>query len=149
MLRQSSVSANEGLVLFRTKNAPGLLSPALTHVPRHFLEASPRGANLLSRSFRLGKALTRIALQLCAQSFVDLKAILARNIGMNLFVWAVLATVLVVPGTVMAQSGGGGGGGGGPRVAVPQVAVPHRVPPQAAVQAPAAEPSLGQQRAGG
>jgi hypothetical protein len=52
-------------------------------------------------------------LQLCAQALVDLKAILARNIGMNLFAWAVLATVLVVPGTAMAQSGGGGGAASG------------------------------------
>ena len=32
---------------------------------------------------------------------------------MNLFAWAVLATVLVLPGTAMAQSGGGSGGASG------------------------------------
>ncbi len=69
---------------------------------------------------------------------------------MNVFVWAVLAAVLVVPGTAMAQSSGGGVAAGalaaGAQLAVPQRAV---VPQQVAVQAPAAAPSLGRQRAGG
>ena len=70
---------------------------------------------------------------------------------MNVFVWAVLAAVLVVPGTAMAQSGGGSSGGGASSGAGAQLAVPQRavVPQQAAGQAPAAAPSLGQQRAVG